>query len=70
MCVVRVVLCVVLCAIQALESALVSEHLHEWIDLVFGCKQKGQAAEEAMNVFYYLTYEGVDIDGIKVRTTW
>lgn len=35
-----------------------SAHLHEWIDLIFGYKQRGPAAEEALNVFYYCTYEG------------
>ena len=43
---------------QALESDHVSVHLHEWIDLIFGYKQKGPAAAEALNVFYYCTYEG------------
>ncbi|XP_054270115.1 neurobeachin-like protein 1 [Macrosteles quadrilineatus] len=50
---------------KALESEHVSAHLHEWIDLIFGCKQKGPKAVEALNVFYYCSYEGaVDLDAI------
>ena len=43
---------------EALESDHVSKHLHEWIDLIFGFKQRGPAAVEAVNVFHSLTYEG------------
>uniref|UniRef100_A0A8C5MFF3 Neurobeachin-like protein 2 n=1 Tax=Leptobrachium leishanense TaxID=445787 RepID=A0A8C5MFF3_9ANUR len=54
---------------QALESEHVSAHLHEWIDLIFGCKQRGDAAVEALNVFYYCSYEGVvDLDAIADET--
>lgn len=35
-----------------------SSHLHQWIDLIFGYKQRGPEAVEALNVFYYCTYEG------------
>merc|ERR1719376_1077634 len=50
---------------QALESEFVSCQIHQWIDLIFGYKQRGPEAVRATNVFYYLTYEGsVDIDNI------
>ncbi|KMR04720.1 wd repeat and fyve domain-containing protein 3 [Lasius niger] len=49
----------------ALECDFVSQHLHQWIDLIFGCKQNGPAAVEAVNVFHHLFYEGnVDIYNI------
>lgn len=49
----------------ALDSEYVSTHLHEWIDLIFGYKQRGKEAISANNVFFYITYEGtVDIDKI------
>ncbi|VVB06449.1 unnamed protein product [Arabis nemorensis] len=50
---------------MALESEHVSAHLHEWIDLIFGYKQRGKEAIQANNVFFYTTYEGtVNIDKI------
>ncbi|KAL7045563.1 hypothetical protein ACKWTF_002261 [Chironomus riparius] len=50
---------------QALECDHVSQHLHLWIDLIFGCKQQGSGAVEAVNVFHHLFYEGnVDIYNI------
>ncbi|KAH8701772.1 Beige/BEACH domain protein [Talaromyces proteolyticus] len=51
---------------EALESPYVTQHLHEWIDLVFGFKQKGEAAIEAANVFHHLSYQGArDLDNIE-----
>ena len=50
---------------EALESEHVSRHLHQWIDLVFGHRQRGEAALEATNVFHHLSYHGAkDLDTI------
>ena len=48
---------------DALESEIVSASIHHWIDLIFGYKQRGEAAVDADNLFYYLTYDGaVDVE--------
>ncbi|CAF1193018.1 unnamed protein product, partial [Rotaria sordida] len=51
----------------ALESDYVSQHLHEWIDLIFGYKQRGEEARQTDNLFHYLTY-GVPDNHIPTST--
>ena len=53
----------------ALESDFVSENLNDWVDLIFGYKQKGSEAEKAANLFFDFTYEGtIDINKYKNKT--
>ncbi|KAI6244194.1 hypothetical protein M3Y99_00092200 [Aphelenchoides fujianensis] len=47
---------------QALESPMVTVALHDWIDLIFGYKQQGDAAVKAVNLFHPSTYRGRDLE--------
>ncbi|XP_060047951.1 lysosomal-trafficking regulator isoform X2 [Erinaceus europaeus] len=50
---------------QALESDYVSQNISQWIDLVFGYKQKGKASVLAINVFHPATYFGMDVSAVE-----
>lgn len=57
---------VILFWFQALESDYVSAHLHRWIDLIFGHKQHGSAAVEAVNTYHpYFYGDKMDLNNIK-----
>ena len=48
-----------------MESTYAHNHINEWIDLIFGYKQLGDSAIDALNVFYPLTYENsINLDEI------
>ncbi|TLD38946.1 beach-domain-containing protein [Venturia nashicola] len=50
---------------EALESPFVSMHIHKWIDLIFGFKQRGEPAKESFNVFHPYSYHGaIDLEAI------
>lgn len=58
---------------DALESEFVSAHIHKWIDLVFGFKQRGPEAEACYNVFSHVTYYGaLDMEALcrSSRADW
>ncbi|KAK8875723.1 hypothetical protein M9Y10_005898 [Tritrichomonas musculus] len=53
---------------SALESPTTSANLSNWIDLIFGYKQQGQAAVEAKNLFHPMTYQNFDKSSDEMET--
>ena len=49
---------------QALESNYVTCNLNNWIDLIFGFKQSGRAALEAINCYHPACYFGYPVEQI------
>jgi factor associated with neutral sphingomyelinase activation len=43
---------------SALESEICTRQLPRWIDLIFGCKSRGEGALQAMNLFHRTAYLG------------
>jgi hypothetical protein len=50
-----------------LESSQLSTTLPNWLDLVFGNKQRGVEAVENMNVYYFMTYEDEAMKALEDR---
>ncbi|TGZ71309.1 hypothetical protein CRM22_002720 [Opisthorchis felineus] len=50
----------------ALESDYTTSQISHWIDLIFGYKQTGKRAKEALNLYHPYTYFGaIDVDQIQ-----
>jgi len=47
---------------KILESKEVSVNLNSWIDLIFGCKQKGQNAIKSLNIFRNACYPSTKLE--------
>lgn len=53
---------------KALESDICTRMLPRWIDLIFGCKSRGNGAMEADNVFHHNAYLGpTDLAGMQTE---
>lgn len=51
---------------KALESKFVSGMLPQWIDLIFGCRSRGELAREAQNLFHPSAYLGpADLEALQ-----
>jgi hypothetical protein len=59
---------------RAMESQIVSRSIHEWIDLIWGVRRRGDAALERLNVFPQTVYEfdpsGVGEDRVLQKAIW
>ncbi|KAG5469209.1 hypothetical protein LSCM4_02607 [Leishmania orientalis] len=53
----------------ALECPYVVEHLHQWIDLVFGVRRRGPLALERYNMFQRMTYGEEVVQALKSAET-
>ncbi|KAG5469563.1 hypothetical protein LSCM1_02787 [Leishmania martiniquensis] len=53
----------------ALECPYVVEHLHQWIDLVFGVRRRGPLALERYNMFQRMTYGEEVVQALKNAQT-
>ncbi|KAG5493713.1 hypothetical protein JIQ42_02087 [Leishmania sp. Namibia] len=53
----------------ALECPYVVEHLHQWIDLVFGVRRRGPLALERYNMFQRMTYGEEVVQALKNAET-
>ena len=50
----------------ALESDYCTEHLPQWIDLIFGITSRGRGAKEARNLFHPMSYVGpLDLEAMR-----
>jgi hypothetical protein len=50
---------------NSLESEEVSTNINNWVDIIFGFKQKGKESENIFNIFWHHTYEDFSIDSVK-----